>query len=390
MTAPSLVPVQREELLQAVRALRPMVEAAAEEIETGRRMPLRIVEAMKAAGVFRMPMPREWGGPENDPLTQIEVIEELSSQNGSVGWCAMIGSDGGYFSALLDQDVAREMYRDLDSVTGGAVAPFGRAWPVEGGYRVSGRWPFGSGCQHSTWMSSGCLVYEGDAPRPGANGRPEFISCMLPGEACEILDTWHTTGLRGSGSHDYAVEDLFVPQERTFSLITSRSRRTSPLYRFPMMFLCNQGAVPLGIARAALDEVLRIAESKKNNLSGGSMRDDVLVQAALAREDARIGAARSHLMAVMGDFWETLCAGGEPTVVQRARFRSSIAFVHAECVTAVDTLYNLAGSAALYSGSVLDRCLRDIKTLNQHIVASPAVFGAAGKMLLGLDPPPMY
>jgi len=120
------------------------------------------------------------------------------------------------------------------------------------------------------------------------------------------------------------------------------------------------------------------------------MRDDVLVQAALAREDARIGAARSHLMAVMGDFWETLCAGGEPAVAQRARFRSSIAFVHAECVTAVDTLYNLAGSAALYSGSVLDRCLRDIKTLNQHIVASPAVFGAAGKMLMGMDPPPMY
>ena len=367
-----------------------MVEDTAEEIESGRRLPLRIVEAMKRAGVFRMPMPREWGGPEIDPLTQIEVIEELSFQNGSVGWCAMIGSDGGYFSALLDQDVAREMYRDLDAVTGGAVAPLGRAIPVDGGYRVSGRWPFGSGCQHSAWMSSGCFVYDGDAPRLGPNGRPVFISCYLPGEACKIIDTWHTTGLRGSGSHDYTVDDLFVAEERTFSLVTSRSRRTSPLYRFPMMFLCNQGAVPLGIARAALEEVLRIAAAKKNNMSGGSMRDDLLVQSAIGHEDARIGAARAHLMAVMGDLWATLCAGGEPSLAQRARFRSSITFVHVECVTAVDTLYNLAGSAALYSGSVLDRCLRDIRTLNQHIVASPATYAASGKLLLGLEPPPMF
>lgn len=390
MTTSTLPLAGGDALITAVRALRPMVTAAAAEIESGRRLPLEIVEAMKGAGVFRMPMPSEWGGPEIDPLTQIEVIEELSYQNGSVGWCAMIGSDGGYFSARLDQEVAREMYRDLDAVTGGAVAPLGKAVAVAGGYRVSGRWPFGSGCQHSTWMSSGCFVYDGDTPRLGPSGRPVFISCYLPGEACTILDTWHTTGLRGSGSHDYAVEGLFVPEERTFSLITSPSRRSGPLYRFPMMFLCNQGAVPLGIARAALEEVLRIAESKKNNLSGGSMRDDVLVQAALSREDARISAARSHLVAVMGDFWATLCAGDEPSLEQRARFRSSIVFVHEECMAAVNTLYGLAGSAALYSGSVLDRCLRDMRTLNQHIVASPGVFAAAGKMLLGMEPPPLY
>ncbi|MEO6398267.1 MAG: acyl-CoA dehydrogenase family protein [Tepidiformaceae bacterium] len=390
MSHPPVESSQREALLEAVRALGPMVTAAAEEIESGRRLPLRIVEAMKQAGVFRMPMPREWGGPENDPLTQIEVIEELSYQNGSVGWCAMIGSDGGYFSARMDQDVSREMYADLDAITGGAVAPLGRAVAVAGGYRVTGRWPFGSGCQHSTWMSSGCFVYDGETPRVEESGRPTYVACFLPGEACEILDTWHTTGLRGSGSHDYAVDGLFVPEERTFSHFTTASRRESPLYRFPMMFLCNQAAVPLGLARAALDEVLRIVESKKNTLSGGSMREDPLVQAALSREDARIGAARNHLMAVMGDFWATLCNGNDPTLAQRARFRSSIVYAHEQSVEAVGNLYGMAGSAALYSGSVLDRCLRDIRTLNQHIVASPAVYAATGKMLLGMNPPPGY
>src|SRR5579872_4878294 len=154
-----------EALVEAARALTPQIRAAGEEIEAGRRLPQSIVEAMKQAGVFRMAMPREWGGPEADPLTQIRVIEALSHADGSVGWCAMINSDGGYFSAYLDPHVAREMYRDLDAPTGGSLLFTGRAEAVDGGYRINGRWPFVSGCKHCDWLIFSCNVLEHGAPR---------------------------------------------------------------------------------------------------------------------------------------------------------------------------------------------------------------------------------
>src|SRR5215211_7633426 len=155
---------EQERLVAAAEALAPTIAAHREQMERERRLPPPLVEALKGAGCFRTPMPRAWGGPEADPLTTIRVIEALSRADGSVGWCVMIGCDGGYFSAFLDQEVAREMYRDLDAVSGGVARPVGRAVAVPGGYRVSGRWPFASGCQHSDWMSVACVLHDGAAP----------------------------------------------------------------------------------------------------------------------------------------------------------------------------------------------------------------------------------
>jgi indole-3-acetate monooxygenase len=226
-----------ESILSAAVALAPVIQACRDEIERERRLPMRLVTAMKEAGIFRMTMPREWGGPELDPLSQLRIIEALSVADASVGWCAMIGCDGGYFSGFLDQEVAREMYADLDAVTGSALTLTGRAVVVDGGYRVIGRWPFSSGCQHSTWLVGGCMVYDGDRPRLRPDGSPETRQCYLPARDAEILDTWYTTGLRGSGSHDFAINDYFVPTERTFSYQQLEFRRSGALYRFPMNIL---------------------------------------------------------------------------------------------------------------------------------------------------------
>ncbi|HTO07107.1 MAG TPA: acyl-CoA dehydrogenase family protein [Myxococcota bacterium] len=213
-----------EEILESARALAPAVAKRGDEIAKLRRLPGDLVSELKTAGAFRMPMPAAWGGPEMSPRAQNEVVEILSAADASVGWCVMIGSDAGFFGSFLDEAVAREIYPDLDMVTAGLAHPVGRAVRVPGGYRVSGRWAFGSGCTHADVMLAGCLILDGDQPVLGANGLPESRMLLAPSSGFEVLDTWHTTGLAGSGSHDYTTHDLFVPEEHGFSLRAAQAQ----------------------------------------------------------------------------------------------------------------------------------------------------------------------
>ena len=372
-------------LVEAARALSSRIREAAVDIERDRRLPPDLIQAMKEAGVFRMVMPRAWGGPEADILTQIEVIEQLSMADGSVGWCAMIGSDGGYFSAFLEDAIGRELYADLDAVTAGVAAPTGRADACDGGYRVSGRWAFASGCQHSRWLVANCAVVEDGSPRLDSGGHPELRMCFLPAGCWEVIDTWTTTGLRGSGSHHVSVEGVFVSAERTFSLATSPSRQAGPLYAHRTLFLANVVGVPLGIARAAVDAMVTLAETKRTR-TGGGLRDESTFQTAVARADALVGAARAYAFDVMGDIWASLARGDELTVSQRARYRLCIATVAEMCVDAVDLMYRAGGGTSLYAPHPLERHFRDIHTAQQHQVFAPKVHEATGRMLLGLEP----
>ncbi|HJY82185.1 MAG TPA: acyl-CoA dehydrogenase family protein [Candidatus Binatia bacterium] len=380
-----------ESILSAATALAPVIQACREEIERERRLPLPLVDALKKAGVFRMTMPRDWGGAELDPLSQLRIIEALSVADASVGWCVMIGCDSGYFSGFLDQQVAREMYPDLDTITGSALTLTGRAVRVKGGYRVSGRWPFSSGCQHSAWLVGGCLVYDGDQPRLRPNGVPETRQCYLPAEAVSILDTWYTTGLRGSGSHDFTVNDCFVPEERTFSYQELKFYRSGTLYRFPMNILFKAGGVPLGVARAALDALIEAGHRPSRLMAVGgkaatprTLRDEEFVQDAVGRVAAILGAARAYLFSTIGDIWQTLEAGREVSLRQRVDFQLVHTQVFAMCTEAVELIYKARGGSAVYTNNVLDRCLRDIVTMNQHVVNSLRVYATGGRLLLGL------
>src|SRR5215469_3546868 len=166
-------------ILHSAIALAPTIRAAGEEIERDRRLPAPIVDALKRAGILGMAMPRAWGGPELDPLTQFRVLETLAMADGSVAWCAMINCDGGYITAFLDQDVGRAMYQDLQFGTAATATPTGKAERVPGGYRVSGRFPFASGCQHCEWVWLGCVVMEGGIPRLDGNGVPQTRQCLV-------------------------------------------------------------------------------------------------------------------------------------------------------------------------------------------------------------------
>jgi alkylation response protein AidB-like acyl-CoA dehydrogenase len=374
------------EIVEAARALAPAIRAEAPAIERERRLSDALLAAMKRAGVFRMTMPRALGGPEADPLTQIEVIEALSEADGSVGWIAMIGSDGGYFSAWLGEEVANELYADRDAITAGTLAPHGRAQRVPGGYRVSGRWPFASASVHAEWIGCGCLVYEDDAPAKDAHDAPVVRSALLPAAACEILDTWHATGLEGSGSHDFVVRETFVPERHTFSLLHDPPRIDAPLYRFPWMVLVNAPGVPLGIARGALGALRELAATKVTMPSGRLLREDPLVQAAYARAETLVGSARSYLFEAVGALWDTLVAGRPLSLDARVEFR--LATIHAFRASreAVQSLYECGGGSALYRSSPLDRQLRDVTTIAQHALVNARGLLEMGRARLGLDP----
>ncbi len=377
--------------LDAVRELAPKIRAAADEIERGRRLPLHLVREMQRAGVFRMAMPRAWGGPELDFISQMQVIEELSIADASVGWCVVIGADGGYMTAFIDQTVAREMYPDIDSVTAVTFAPPGKAVKTKDGFIVNGRWPFASGCQHATWMIGHFVIFDGDSPRLQPDGLPETRFGFLPARECEILDTWTTNGLRGSGSHDWTVKDRFIPEQRTFNLAAPTIYREGPLYRLPNLLLYKGAALVSGIARGAIDDFIALAKSKpitfKSPSAGKAMlRDETYAQCTVAQAEAMVSSARGFVFEAIGDMWNTLLTGDFPSLKQRARAR--LAMVHASmaCTQAVELLYKASGGSSVYTGNPFDRRLRDIQTANQHTVVSLKTWEVTGRVLLGLDP----
>jgi alkylation response protein AidB-like acyl-CoA dehydrogenase len=382
-------------VLQAAIGLAEQIRLANEEIERGRRLPPAIAAAMKDAGVFGMTMPRAWGGPELDPLTQFRVIEALAKADGSVGWCAMIGCDGGYVTAFLDQDVACPMYPDLLVATGAAATTTGQAAPVAGGYRVSGRFPFVSGCHHCEWLWLGCSVVENGVARLDGNGVPETRQCLIRVSECEILDTWHTTGLRGTGSNDVVVRDKFIEEARTFSFQDPRLiKRRGPLYALPFMFMAKGAAPALGIARHAIDAVIESAAAKPARRytvgerieAAKLLRDDVHMQDAVGRAETLLAAARAYYFDVMGDLWVTLLDGRQPSERQMALFTSAYPHVVGACVDVVQLVYKAAGGTAVYRKGPLDRCLRDVLTMNQHVIGTSRTYEMAGRLLLGLEP----
>jgi alkylation response protein AidB-like acyl-CoA dehydrogenase len=370
------------DVLAGAGALTAEVEVRAAEIAAQRRLPSDLVATMKRAGIFRMPMPRAWGGPEMTPRAQTEVVEILSVADPSVGWCAMIGSDGGFFGAFLDETAAHDLYPDLDHVTAGLLQPGGRADRVAGGYRVSGRWGFGSGCTHADVILGGCLVFENGAPVMTERGLPEWRVAMAPAANWQVLDTWHTTGLAGSGSNDYTATDLFVPEEHTFSLFAP-ARRKEPLYGFNGMFFANMHGVPLGLGRRAIDTVLRLAAEKRTVPDLVLLKDVPRVRAAVARAEMLLGAARAYTYETLDAVWEQLQTRGRLTRELRMALGLSRILAFRTARDVAQQMVDTAGTSAIYTSSPLDRLLRDAITINQHVVAQDRLLEMLGGMAVG-------
>ncbi len=379
---------EQQSPLEAAAALAPRIRAAAEETERQRRLSAELVHALASGGIFRMCVPRALGGGEVDPSTMIQAIETIAAADGAAGWSAMIGATSGVASAYLTEDAAREIYgSDPDVVTGGAFAPLGRATVVDGGYRVTGRWPFASGCEHCGWLMGGSVVLDGGQPRLLSSGTPDNRLMLFPAAAVRIIDTWDVAGLRGTGSHDIAVEDRFVPAARSLSLIADRPRTTGPLYAFPVFGLLALGiaGVALGIARRALDELVALAGGKTPTGSRRLLAERPVIHAEVARAEATLGAARAFLAETVGAAWERAQAAGAIEVRERARLRLAATHATLASARAVDLMYGAGGGTAVYAASPLQRCFRDIHVATQHMMVAPATLELAGRILLGLE-----
>jgi len=364
----------------AITALVPRVRAAADEIEAARRVPLALVHAMAAAGVFRLCVPRALGGGEAHPSAFVDAIATIASGDGSAGWCAMIGASSGVVAAYLHDAVAREIYADPGAVTGGVFHPRGTA-VVEGvGYRVTGRWPFASGIEHCTWLMGGCVVRADDGP-------PRVRMMLFPSSDVRIVDTWTVAGLRGTGSHDMAVENVLVPAERSVSLIDDRPRATGPLYAFPVFGLLAMGiaAVALGIGRAAIDELVRLAREKAPQGSKRTLADRGVVQAHVAEAEALVRAGRAFLDDAIARAWDTAARGEPIGVHERALLRLAATHATTSAARATDLMYNAGGGTSVYASSPLQRCFRDVHVATQHVMVAGATLELTGRVFLGLD-----
>ncbi len=376
-------------VLHAVEALAPQIKDAADTIEAERRLPPALARALMEAGVFRAGVPRVYGGGELDPMSQVRVVEELSRVDGSVGWLAMIGTAGGFLAAFLAPPVAQRLFGNTYTVTAGQLRPPQRADLVDGGYRVSGTWHFASGCQHATTLICGCVIYEHGQPRLLADGRPETRVMLVPTSVATIIDTWHTTGMRGTGSHDFRVENVFVPFEESPNM-ADPPQCLGPLYVFPPLFLVSHAGVPLGIARSALEFVEKLSAHKEMLPSRRLLREDTQVQETIAWAEATLEAARSYVYRTLEELWETLCRGDRPSPRQRAHYRLMMTYSHQAAKQVVSVLYDTAATSSIFQTSPLDRNMRDILTACQHRVVHLKMYRPAGRLLLGLDPEELF
>ena len=371
-------------ILEAVRNAAPLITAEAAASEAGGRLTDRVVDAIRDAGVYRIAMGRDLGGPELSPLEQLDVLEEVAAADGSAGWCAMINSDGGYVTAFLERAVARAMYPSLDLPTSVVASPAGQAIAKGDSYVVTGQWPFASGGHQAEWFFVNGIVLVDGAMQPGPEGLPLTRMCAVPRDAVEILDTWHTTGLAATGSNDVRIAEIEVPAERTFSVFDAVPVDPSPLYAYRWTFFVNLSAVPLGIARAALAEAETVASSKVVMPSMTFARDDATVQWNMGRAAALVRSARAYVYDTVGVFWEAVCAGREPSQAEWTDLRLAMTNAFHSCKEAVGLLYEALGTTGVYRRSPLDRHLRDLTTMSQHMLCQTKTYAAGGRSLLGL------
>jgi alkylation response protein AidB-like acyl-CoA dehydrogenase len=297
----------------------------------------------------------------------------------------MIGSDGPFYGSFLSRDVQRELWPRIDFVTAGMPQPIGRGIERDGGYVVSGRWSFGSGSTHADVIVGGFTIMDGDSPRLRDDGTVDWRIAAAPASSWDVLDTWYTTGLAGSGSNDYATTDMFVPADRTYAF-SEGSRREEPLYQFPGTLLMNMPGVPLGIGRAAIDTAAAIAVDKLVMPEFQLMKDLPRVHSALAHAEASLAAARAYAYTTLDDVWATLCGGDLPSFEQRRALVLSRAYSFRAGRDVVQSMVDVVGASSIYRSHKLDRLLRDAITVSQHVMAQERMFEMAGRMRFGEQP----
>jgi len=368
-----------------LKALLPTIKARRAEIEKTRSLPADLAAALRDTGIFALGVPRALGGDEASPGDTARVIETIAEADGSTGWVSMIGITSNQAAGYMQESGAKEIFVDPTKPLAALAGPIGKFTREDGGLRVTGRYSFASGIDHAEWIWVGGIVFDNGAPVMTEHG-PEIHHVTLPVAEGEIIDTWHVSGLRGTGSKDFEVNDVFVPEQHVWSLFDPSGHRPEPLYQVPVVSLfvgSTLAPVALGIGRAALNELTELAQTKVPTMSMAVLADRSVAQVDIARAEAKLGSARAFLYDALDDMWDNVLVGREPTIRQRALVR--IAAVNAVEVGAevAHTCNVLAGGGALYDTSDFQRHARDAEAMLHHFTVAQHTWEDAGRALLG-------
>lgn len=388
--ASAALPGSAGTLVNAARLLAPQIIAVRGQIDRDRCLPVSLVGALRAAGLLRLHTPRALGGHELDVAGYMRVIEALAQSDGSTAW-TLTAINNGFHVGLLPHDAVSAVYgENPDAAIAGSFPPkHGRALVVDGGYRLSGRWTYVSGCMHSDWLYLGAMLVDGETAVVDAHGTPQTRRLLIRRADADILDTWHVGGLRGTGSHDVAVTDVFVPERFSRPIPSAPTPWPGALWTFPDTSFLGLGfcSVALGLARAAIDALTELAGAKTPYRSASLLRERVTAQIEVARAEAMLRSARLFLFEMVEQV-RVAALGGEATLESRAMLRAAV--VHAATTSAqvVDMMYTQGGATSIHESSPLERCFRDVHAVTPQVMVAPPYWETVGRVLLGLDPGP--
>jgi alkylation response protein AidB-like acyl-CoA dehydrogenase len=382
--------ITRSSLLTTVDDLAPTIVQHADRAERERDLSPEVFEAMRAASLFRMFVPQDLGGLETDVLESFEVIERISRLDSAAGWVLQIMSAGATIGALFAPEGAREIFGDPRNVVAGGFNPPGAAIPVQGGFRLNGRWPFASGSTHATWFVNTALRIGPQGPEMTPDGHPILMALVYPSTEGRVLDTWNPLGMRGTGSNDILAENVFVPDHRSTALRPFDEvgpAYQGPLYRLGIIpTILGNAVVALGIARAAIDEAVEVSRSRVSAFNQPRPVDRGVVHAQLARAEATLSAARTYFYDALGDAWRTAMAGHRPSYSDRLHCQLAASHAAEASAAAVDLVHAAVGSSGVReSDHRFARHFRDVHTITQHALCSPARFESMGQLMLGLE-----
>lgn len=368
--------------IDAIEQLAPLVEEHRASFDRDRRIPDVVYRPLAQAGLFRLWLPAALGGPELSPTDFMRVVEAASAMDGSIGWIVANGGGMSRIGGYLPQAVATEWFADPRAFIVAATGAVGLAQPVAGGYRVAGRWPFGSGSGHATRFMGLAVVKDGEAINP----RPTCF--YFAPEDVTVHDTWHVSGLRGTASHDFEVQDAFVPAAHTHDLMAPTPTQPGVIYRIPglSIFPWSISGAPLGIASGVIAAFVKQAmQSKPRPGATGNLADREMAQSAVGRSEALISAARAFLADAMTGLLAALDDDEDRRLRARARLRIACAYAAEASTNIVQMITAEAGSGSIFETSPLERAGRDLQAAVKHVAMSPQSYTAAGRLRLGLD-----
>jgi alkylation response protein AidB-like acyl-CoA dehydrogenase len=380
---------RRNPVLDKVKSVLANAAPQIREFDERGSITTELYEALEATGIFQALTPKIYGGLELSLTDVNEALIDGGKVSGSLGWVMMIHIQNSLGFGNFPKETGLRIMREYPRARmRGVAAPKGTATPTEGGYIVSGQWPFASGGPNPNFVGANCVVTENGAPRLGANGLPELILVWVPAAQVEFLDTWHVLGMRGTNSCDFRIRDVFVPKDMSAQLFTGGNFFETPPARLPLRVVLSpsHAAVAIGIAEGALAEIKELAKTKRAAMNPTArMVDDPLVRHAIGSSTVRLAAARALLDQRTSALEEAAALGRQLTPREIMMGRAMTVHITSECIAIVEKAFRLAGSASVYNSCPLERRLRDIYVAGQHISCFEEIYRSFGTVLLGQE-----